>query len=79
MLRNEKKLSKELQEAINNIKVLEGMLPMCSVCKKVRDENGEWHDVADYIRNHTDAVCSHGICPECGRKLYPEIYSQPVQ
>jgi len=76
LLRHEKQLSEKLQEALNNIKVLEGLLPICSVCKKVRDENGDWHDIATYIRNNTDAECSHSICPTCGKKLYPEIYAK---
>ncbi|BBO86240.1 hypothetical protein DSCO28_68060 [Desulfosarcina ovata subsp. sediminis] len=66
-------LIKELQDALSNIKVLRGLLPICANCKKVRDDEGYWHDVAVYIRNHSEADFSHGICPECMKKLYPEF------
>ena len=66
-------LIKELQDALSNIKVLRGLLPICANCKKVRDDKGYWQDVTVYIQEHTEADFSHGICPDCMEKLYPEF------
>jgi PAS domain S-box-containing protein len=66
-------LIKELQDALSNIKVLRGLLPICANCKKIRDDKGYWQDVAFYIREHSEADFSHGICPDCMEKLYPEF------
>lgn len=63
----------ELQTALEKVKQLSGLLPICSNCKKIRDDTGYWQDVAVYIRDHSEADFSHGICPECVVKLYPEI------
>jgi phosphoserine phosphatase RsbU/P len=62
---------KELEQALGEIKVLRGLLPICSHCKKIRDEKGKWHPVEGYIRDHSNADFSHGICPECLNKYYP--------
>ena len=62
----------ELQEAVARVKSLSGLLPICASCKKIRDEQGRWHHLEIYIRDHTEADFSHGICPECRRRLYPE-------
>jgi sensor domain CHASE-containing protein len=64
------KLIAELQEALSRVKVLSGMLPICSSCKKIRDDKGYWNQIESYIRAHSDAEFSHGICPECTKKLY---------
>ncbi len=61
-----------LEAALSEIKTLSGMLPICSHCKKIRDDKGYWSQVESYIREHTDAEFSHGICPECMKKHYPE-------
>jgi hypothetical protein len=53
------------------MKYLEGMLPVCSACKKIRDEKGSWHPIESYIREKSSAEFTHGICPECAEKLYP--------
>lgn len=53
------------------MKVLEGILPVCASCKKIRDKKGSWHQIEAYIRDRSDADFSHGICPECAEKLYP--------
>ena len=63
----------ELREAINEIKTLRGILPICSSCKKIRDDKGYWNQIELYIRNHSNAQFSHGICPECAKKLYPYL------
>lgn len=52
---------------------LRGLLPICAHCKSIRDDSGRWHSVEEYMSDHTDSDLSHGICPECMRKLYPEF------
>ena len=52
---------------------LEGLLPICAVCKKIRDEQGQWHAIEGYIQRRSNAEFSHGICPECAKKIYPEL------
>jgi DNA-binding response OmpR family regulator len=65
---------KELEKALTEIKVLKGLLPICSNCKKIRDDQGRWEPVEVYIRNHSEAKFSHGICPICAKELYPDFY-----
>lgn len=64
----------ELQEALSKVKVLSGLLPICSSCKKIRNDKGTWESMEVYIRDRSDAEFSHGICPECAKRLYPEHY-----
>jgi two-component system, cell cycle sensor histidine kinase and response regulator CckA len=64
------KLLIRLQEALAQVKTLGGLLPICSVCKKIRDDKGYWQQVEAYIQNHTDATFTHGVCPDCFPKLY---------
>lgn len=59
--------------AMAEIKTLRGLIPICSSCKKIRDDHGMWNQIELYIQNHSDAEFSHGICPECMKKLYPEF------
>lgn len=66
----EKKLISELQEALATIRTLHGILPICSYCKKIRDDKGSWNQLEAYISEHTDAKFSHGLCSECEKKLY---------
>ena len=63
----------ELQAALEQVKRLSGLLPICAHCKKIRDDAGYWQDVAVYIRDHSEAEFSHGICPECMETLYSEF------
>ena len=58
------------------IKILRGILPICSFCKRIRDENEKWFQIEAYISRHSEALFSHGICPECERKHYPEVYAE---
>ena len=60
-----------LEHALQEIKVLRGILPICARCKKIRDEQGQWHSVESYIKDHTEADFSHLICPECLDKHFP--------
>lgn len=66
----------KLQEAAANIKTLRGLLPICSHCKRIRDERGKWHQLEDYIRDHTEAEFSHSLCPDCIQSLYPDLFQQ---
>ncbi len=50
-----------------------GLLPICANCKKIRDDRGYWNQIELYIREHTDADFSHGVCPDCARELYPGL------
>lgn len=63
----------KLQEALLEIKKLNGMLPICSFCKKIRDDNGYWNQIESYIRDHSATEFSHSICPDCTKKLYPDF------
>ena len=62
----------ELKEALENIKTLKGLLPICSSCKKIRVDSGYWEQIEVYVHEHSEAQFSHGICPECMKKLYPD-------
>ncbi len=62
-----------LQNLIAELKVLRGIIPVCSFCKKIRNEETEWEQMETYITEHTNAVFSHGLCPDCLKKNYPEI------
>jgi PAS domain S-box-containing protein len=70
---DKQKLLNKLQEALTQVKTLSGLLPICSVCKRIRDDNGYWQQVEGYIQKHTDATFTHGVCPDCFLKLYPDI------
>lgn len=70
--------TKKLQEAMSKVKVLSGFLPICSSCKKIRDDRGYWNQIESYIQEHSEADFSHGICPDCAVKLYPELYASKV-
>ena len=63
----------KLKEALAEIKVLGGLLPICSICKKIRDDRGYWNTLELYLEKHTDAAFSHGICPECLKTHYPDF------
>jgi PAS domain S-box-containing protein len=64
----------ELQEALTKVKTLSGLIPICANCKKIRDDEGFWNQLESYIQEHSEAVFSHSICPECAKTLYPEIF-----
>jgi hypothetical protein len=67
------RITEELTKALARVKTLRGLLPICAHCKKIRDDKGYWQQVEVYIRDHSEAEFSHGICPECTRKLYPDL------
>jgi hypothetical protein len=68
------KAVKEREKALEEVKILQGFLPICSSCNKIRDDKGEWNHLEDYIITHSEADFSHGVCPACSKKLYPELY-----
>jgi hypothetical protein len=67
----------ELEDALAQVQVLKGLLPICASCKKIRDDKGYWQSVENYISTHSEVKFSHDICPECMKKLYPEYCDEP--
>jgi PAS domain S-box-containing protein len=67
------RMIQELQAALSRVKLLSGLLPICANCKRIRDDHGSWSQVEAYISSHSDTTFTHGICPECLHKLYPEL------
>jgi two-component system, response regulator PdtaR len=65
-------LSEQLEAALAKVRVLSGFLPTCASCKKIRDEDGRWTQMESYISDHSDATFSHGLCPDCQRRLFPD-------
>jgi len=63
----------QLQEALNEVKTLRGIIPICSYCKKIRDDKGFWNQLEAYIHSHSEAEFSHGACPECYKKQMEEV------
>ena len=66
----------ELRKAFARVKTLSGLLPICSSCKKIRNDKGYWEQMEIYIRDHSEADFSHGLCPECAERLYPGFYKK---
>jgi len=64
----------QLKEALDNVRKLEGILPICASCKRIRDDKGDWNQMEAYIHDHSEAEFSHGICPECAKKIYPKYF-----
>jgi phosphoserine phosphatase RsbU/P len=64
----------ELHQALDQIKTLRGIVPICASCKNIRDDKGYWNQVEVYVRDHTEAEFTHSLCPLCIKKLYPELY-----
>jgi PAS domain S-box-containing protein len=67
------KLIRDLTDALSHVKTLSGLLPICASCKKIRDDGGYWQQVETYIKERSNADFTHGICPECVQRLYPDI------
>lgn len=68
------KLIEELRKALSDVKTLSGLIPICSICKKIRDDKGYWNQIEAYIQKHSDAQFSHGICDDCVSKHYPDVH-----
>ena len=71
--REREQLIAKLRKALKEVKTLRGFLPICASCKKVRDDRGYWNQIETYLRDHSEAEFSHSICPECARRLYPDL------
>lgn len=67
------KLIGELRQAMASVKTLKGLLPICASCNQIRDEKGYWFPIEVYVRMHSEATFTHGICPECAGRLYPDL------
>jgi hypothetical protein len=76
LIDRERLLSKELQVTLDQVRELRGLLPICASCKKIRNDTGYWEHIEEYIRAHSRAEFSHGICPACYKRLYPEIWER---
>lgn len=66
----------KLEIALGEVKKLSGLLPICASCKKIKDDKGYWEQIERYISNHSEAAFSHGVCPDCAKKLYPDYYDK---
>lgn len=73
LIRRQARLIDELQHALAHVKTLRGLLPICASCKKIRDDDGYWHQIESYLRTHADLDFTHGICNDCARRLYPDL------
>lgn len=62
----------ELKQALSEIKTLQGLIPICSICKSIRDDQGYWNRIETYLSEYSDAEFSHSLCPNCARTHYPE-------
>jgi YesN/AraC family two-component response regulator len=71
------RLLQELQTAANRIKTLSGLLPICSSCKKIRDDSGYWTQLERYFTEHSGVLFTHGLCPQCITRLYPDYADEP--
>lgn len=76
--RREADLSREVERTVGELKTLRGMLPICASCKKIRDDKGYWRQIEGYIRDRSEAEFSHGICPDCCTRLYPDFDQSEV-
>ena len=65
-----------LEKALGDVKMLSGLLPICAGCKKIRDDKGYWNRIETYISEHSEAMFSHGLCPDCAKELYPDLYKE---
>ncbi len=68
--------NRDLREALANVKTLRGLLPICSSCKKIRDDAGYWRQVEEYFSEHSEVDFSHGLCPDCLKRLFPQYYDE---
>lgn len=69
--KEQERLIGELKEALETVKTLSGLIPICANCKKIRDDEGYWQKLEKYISEHSNAIFTHGICPDCEKELYP--------
>jgi hypothetical protein len=79
LLRREQELERRVEESLAEIKVLGGLIPICANCKKIRDDRGFWNQLESYIRDHSEASFTHGICPKCSKRFYGDIMKRDDQ
>ena len=72
--RRESELARKVEEAVAQLKVLRGLLPICAQCKKIRDDKGYFIQIETFLKEHSYAEFSHSICPDCLKELYPDYY-----
>jgi|GEM_PF-3935754 len=70
--------NRQLQIALDEVKTLRGIVPICAKCKKIRDDKGFWNQVEKYVSDHTEATFTHGVCPDCVKDLYPDYYRRKL-
>lgn len=75
----ERELIVKLKDALAKVKQLSGLIPICSRCKKIRDDEGYWQRVEEYLENHSEAQLTHSLCPECVIKLFPEMSNEILE
>ncbi|MCH7744663.1 MAG: hypothetical protein IIC84_01145 [Chloroflexi bacterium] len=68
--------NRALREALDNVKTLRGLLPICASCKSIRDDMGYWNRLESYIEEHTEAEFTHTLCIKCVRNMYPDVYAK---
>jgi len=76
LLEEREQLIQECQEALATVKRLSGLLPICASCKRIRNDRGYWQQIEQYLNEHSEATFSHGLCPECARRLYPDLFEE---
>lgn len=82
LVNTQRELAKKLQEletALEHVKQLEGLIPICANCKRIRNDQGYWEEVDQYIQAHSEAQFSHGLCDQCKIELYPELFARPPE
>lgn len=78
-MENLSKRNEELERALREVKILRGLLPICASCKRIRDDKGYWNQIETYLRENSDVEFTHGTCPDCAKKLYPELHAKIVK
>jgi YesN/AraC family two-component response regulator len=73
----QQRLLEELQEVVKQVRTLSGLLPICASCKKIRDDQGYWTQIEQYVSEHANVSFTHGLCPGCAARLYPEFAKDP--
>jgi PAS domain S-box-containing protein len=76
LAQGQERLIHALQDALAQVETLHGLLPICSSCKKIRDSEGQWLAVEEYLRRHSQARFTHDLCPDCARRLYPDVFDK---
>ncbi len=74
-----RRASADLAQALEHVKTLSGMLPICSYCKEIRNDSGYWQQIETFVRDNTDAMLSHGICPKCAQEHFPDVQADTSQ